>query len=272
MFGRLKDMGQYQRVTRSFSASGCPATVGLISANVATFFLSAIFPGLTIWKWLYFSPISFFQTPWTLITWPLILIGSPITLLFAGIWAFWSCGSVERAWGTRTFLLFFFVTNAIMALGLWLGIEVLSHGGLQTDGIPLLWGLAFGVAPPTIAFCTINKREAISLYALFPIPAWALALFTLVLVWYDVGPPLLGLFPLLGCAAAWWYADRGRMMYRGYATLKRRSHLKMQNFDQESTAQNLSLMKKYKAWQERKKLEALWKRSSDSDPEEKNKR
>lgn len=265
-------MGQYQRVTRSFSASGCPGTVGLIAANVATFFLSAIFPGLTIWRWLVFSPAEIFHTPWTLITWPLILIGSPITLLFAGFWAFWSCGSLERSWGTRTFLLFFFVTNAIMALGLWLGMEVLSHGAAQSFAGPLLMGLAYGVAPPTIAWCTLNKREPISLYAILPIPAWALALFTLVLVWYDIGTPLLGIFPLLGCAAAWWYADRGRMMYRGYATLKRKSHLKMQSFEQENTTQNLSPLKRYKAWQERKKLEALWKRSSDQDPEEKKKR
>jgi hypothetical protein len=256
--------GNYQRY---FARSGCPLTIAIIAAYVLSFFiLSSGGRALAI--------LGFHAMPgditsiWTWVTWPLLGADHPFNVLFASLWAFWVCGSLERSWGIRTFAVFFFGTAAITAAGVALGSLLLRQVGL-------LVGLWSGIAPPTIAWCVVNRRQSICLWALVTVPAWAIAGFTLVLMWYNVGAafgePVLGLFALLGCLAAYLYAMYGRYAFQGYAAnpiFHRRPKLRVDSFDREPARGGLSPVRRFRAWQERRKLERLWKRSMGDDKDE----
>jgi hypothetical protein len=263
-----------RRVQDYLSASRCPATIVLIAINVIAFFCDAILHASNPFVHLIFVSSAMPSHFWTLFTWPLVGGGHPLWLLFACIWAFWACGSLERSWGTVPFTGFFLATNALMALTTWAGGQWL--------GVPVAFaGLWLAVAAPTVAWCAINARETVNLWMVFNIPAPFLALFTVVIVWYEVGPPVLGLFALSGCAAAYWYAATGRYAYRGYASVRNpfaRSEgsgprLRLQHFDRDSERSTVGMRRLspfawYRARQERRKLEKLWERSMPSDPED----
>lgn len=258
--------GSSQRVERLFNHAGCPATVALLVINVLGFLVNNGMRGASPFQWLVFTTYSWPRYPWTLVTWPLVGAGDPWTLLFAAMWSLSFLGSLERGWGTRTFVLFFTATSALTALSVWIGARLLR---LEAD-LGLLW-IALG--PPTVAWCTINRRERISVWGVLTVPAAGIGAFTSVLVWYYVGHPILGLFALTGCAAAYWYANSGRYAFRGYAAggsnRGARPHLRMQNYDPESisSGSRWNPIQQFRSWQERRKLARLWKRSfKDDDP------
>src|SRR5438874_5790441 len=201
-----------QRRLQDFFFKGyIPVTMTLIAANVISWFSGATLQGRDPFHtWLMFFTPAMPERFWTIVTWPLVGAGHPINVLFACLWAWWACGSLERSWGSRAFAAFFAAVSAITALTLWMGARMLGSGGF-------LAGLWMGVAAPTVAWCTINRREVVNLYGMIPIPAPFIGWLAVVLVWYEVGPPLLGLFALSGCAAAYWYAMNGRYLYQGYA-------------------------------------------------------
>ncbi len=256
MTNMQRGAGQY------FNSSRSPGTLGIIAANVAAFFIGAFSAKLL--SYFVFAPAFWLTRPWTLVTWSLVT-HDPISLLFSALWAMWCCSSLERSWGTKQFLGFYFAVNIITALTVWVGASLLNAHFL------LLSGLWAGLAAPTIAWCTINRRESISFFGIVPVSAPLLAAITLVLLWYSVGPPVLGLFALSGCAAAWWYASRGRYAFQGYAPVqKHKPKLRLHDVELEPMGpKGLAPMQRYKAWQERRKLKALLKRSfTKNDPEE----
>lgn len=269
--------GTSQRQVRNFFfGSGAPATITLIAFNVVSFFAGAILQSANPFVWLAFTTTLWPQNFWTLVTWPLMGGGHPITVLFAALWAFWVGGSLERSWGTRTFLTFLGAVSALTAFTVWIGSRLL--------GVPSgMAGLWLAMAAPTIAWCVINPREVIRLYAVLPIPAKWLAILTMVMLWYEMGPPVLGLFALSGCAAAYWYAQHGRTGYRVQANPRGRwgnapgetgkPPLRFRDFDREPpAARGLNPLDKLRAWRQRRQLEQLWKRSGFSDDEKDNRR
>lgn len=253
-----------------FNSSGCPATISLIAINVVTFFVGASMRGGPIDHLAFFGHLWLTQ-PWTLFTWAFIS-GNPMSLLFGGLMAFFFCGSLERSWGTRTFTVVFLVLTAMMALSVWIG-------GMLLNQPTVLAGLYLSLAAPIVAWCAVNRNEVIRVYGILPVTSPLLAIFTLVLTWYYVGPPFLGLFALTSCLAAYWYAKSGRHSFHGYASNRSfvaprgpnlRLHTVGEDREQIDTGlARFSPWRRYRAWQERRKLERLWKRSFSSDSSKK---
>lgn len=248
-----------QKLQRFVATTGAPFTVTLIALNVISFFCGETLRASSPFHWLVFISVLFPQRFWTLLTWPLAGGGHPFNLLLMCLWAFWVCGSLERSWGWRTFLGFFFGCAALMALSVWIGGMLL--------GIPLtgLAGLYLAVAAPTIAWCVINASEAIMLYGIFRIPAPVLMALTLVVVWYELGSGVLGLFGLVSCGAAYWYARYGRYMWRGYAPARSKTPPPLRLLDEDRVPARGGLAGWFRARQEQRKLEKLWKNSTKND-------
>ena len=83
----------------------CPATIGLIIANLVTF-VTFFFAQRDLWQSFVFHSPEAPIRPWSLLTYPLVNY-SPLGVLLAGYMLWLFGGSLERAWGTRRFLQFF---------------------------------------------------------------------------------------------------------------------------------------------------------------------
>lgn len=272
MFGNMRSQNL-------FDTSRIPFTLTLIAVNVITYFLSTASAMVSGLQWLMFTNVEWLTRPWTLITWPFLstIAIHPVWLFFSVFWAFWVCGSLERSWGTRNFLLFFLGATAITSLGVWCG-------GLALGKPAGLVGLSLGVAAPTLAWCVVNRRETIYLMGVLPCPAPLLAGLTVLSVWWEIGPPVMGLFGLTGCAAAFAYANFGVSPYRGYSESKglfgskggkkQSSHLRLDIVDGPVTENRRSSrgpLAWWKAKQEQKKLQDLWNRSIAPDVDDREK-
>lgn len=260
-----------------------PATLILIAANVLTW-LVLIFGGerVAFLHLLGFSTGAFPLALWSVLTWPFLGAGDPISLLFGCAWAYMIGGSLERSWGTRTVVMFFLATNTFMAFCVW-GGAMLLHTPAYLNG---LWE---SLAPLTVAWCLLNKRETVRLYFM-PVPAMFIAYLSMLLLWWRVGPPFLGFFALLSCAAAWWYAENGRYSSRGYTTTsspfaggfrspfngggssEQGRSSRTINAPRESLGsdnQGFNPLRWWRRRQENKKLEAMFRRSGYTDDENK---
>ncbi len=261
-------MTNFQRQTsRYFNSSGSPATIVIIAINVLAFLVYS-FGGRFIAIAMMFHSPALLHRPWTLITWSLFSV-DPINLLFGALWAMWCLASLERSWGTATLIWFYLGVNLIAAAGMALGSFVL---GTQGD----LFGIMAGIAAPTVAWAAINKRETVLMMGIAPIAASWIAIIAMVFLWYGTGPeqgsPFLGFFPLVGCAAAYWYADSGRFLIRGWTGSRPKSQgrtkLRMTTLEGEESLHPKSLSAKLKARQEQRKLEDLWRRSTSDDKDD----
>ena len=274
--------GSSQRQIRHFyGAMGIPATMTLIAANVVTFFLVAGLPQLGVARWLAFYTHQWPAFFWTPVTWPLVAAREdPLGLLFGAGWAYLFAGSLERSWGTRVFATFLVSVSALSALTTWLGGQVVGHG--------MLAGIWVAIGPAAVAWSIINASETINLFFL-PVPAPVLGVLGAAMVWYHGGNgnPVLGLFALSGCAAAFWYARHGRHAHRGYAVRRAAEQfgksaqrpgsgsppLRFRDFDRDPpVSRGFDPLRTFRAWRQRRQLEKLWKRSGFSDPDEKNTR
>jgi hypothetical protein len=251
------------------SSSRTPATIALVATNVFAFFFVATTHSDGLLRWFGFFDPLFIARPWAFVTWPFVGAYHPINLLFGCLWALMVCGSLERSWGTRTFLGFFAAVSALTAFTLFIGGRLIGPpAGLD--------GLLVGVAAPTMAWCAINRYEKISFWG-FPVPAPLIAIFVAVLVWFEEGSPLRGLFALSGCAAGWWWGLSGRFAYRGYTEnrspfdrFKKRQQPGLRLVDLEndirasifqSILDRLNPIRMYRSWRTRREVEKLFKRS-----------
>ena len=277
MYGRSSSRSPQDQVRDFFVRSGIPATWTIIAISIVSFFTFAIVPGGGPFPYLAFDSLTWPTRFWTMLTWP--LVGAGLSTLFGALWAWWVAGSLERSWGTRTFLTFLVATSALTAITLWLG-SCLLH---QPTGLTGLWE---AMAAPTIAWCVLNRREVIRFYGIIPVPAPLLGALTMVILWFSVGPPFLGLFALSGCAAAYWYAQHGRFASRGglfdghsggrgtparTVTSPSGTTLRFRDFDREadSPRRPFSLSRWLRDRKQRRELEKLWKRSGFNDPNDK---
>ncbi len=258
-------MTNFQRQAgRYFHSSGSPATIAIIAINALTFLIFA-FGGQFLAHAMVLVTAGGLSRPWTFLTWPLFS-PEPVGLLFGAIWAIWCLGSLERSWGTTSLVVFYLAVNTIAAISMFVGSSILGVSGS-------LLGIMAGVAAPTVAWATINKREVVMMMGVAPIPAPWLAIITMVFLWYWAGPsqgsPVLGFFPLAGCAAAYWYANRGRFVVRGWTGRRTRTSgkgkLRMTTLENVEGLQPKSPLAKLKARQEQRKLEDLWRRSTSDD-------
>jgi hypothetical protein len=257
----------------SFRRSYTPATIVLLVTNIVVFFLQGTEAGVSLIRFFGFSAQGWLSKPWTLVTWPLVGLYEPFSLLFTGLLFYWVCSSLERSWSTRVFVGFLAAMAAITAIGLAIGARIM---GADT----LLAGLLVASGPPAVAWSAINRFEKVNLYGVIPVPAPAIGIFMTVVVWFygGGGSPLLGLFALGGCAAAYWYAMHGRYAYRGYSEnrspfdrfKKQQPGLRLVDLENDVRPNapifdRFNPMRWYRSWRTRREVEKLFKRSG-TDP------
>ena len=209
-----------------FQASGTPVTYIIIAGNVLTFLASFVGMGSGFSPmFLAASSLTFPMLPITAVTWPLVSTTDPIGLFFGVMWALWVCGSLERSWGSQVFAWFVVALSAITTLACW-GLGALLHAPFGLAG---LW---MGLAAPTVAWCYINRREKVSIYFIFKIPAPWLGAITVASFVYQIavtgGSPIMGIAGLVSPALAYWYASGARFTLR-----KARSKSRFDGFENE---------------------------------------
>jgi hypothetical protein len=209
-----------------FQASGTPVTYIIIAGNVLTFLASFVGMGSGFSPmFLAASSLTFPMLPITAVTWPLVSTTDPIGLFFGVMWALWVCGSLERSWGSQVFAWFVVALSAITTLSCW-GLGALLHAPFGLAG---LW---MGLAAPTVAWCYINRREKVSIYFIFKIPAPWLGAITVASFVYQIavtgGSPIMGIAGLVSPALAYWYASGAR-----FTLGKARSKSRFDGFENE---------------------------------------
>lgn len=258
---------------------GIPVTTGLLLVSATTFLLTFMFPqplGLFFYRWLSFDTLAVVIKPWTLVTYPLVYLDTSVqgffNFLFGGF-TLWSLGgSLERSWGSQKYGLFFFITGAISALCLLLGSFVLR----QPDE---LFGFFLPLACCIMAFCMIQPEQIVQV-VIFPMKAKYFAAVITLLTWVYIGQgghAVLGLFALGGLLAAYLYTQYGRSLSlpsragRGpdLRMDKRPARPAFRTTLDGSPAQRsaFDFAGRWKEWQERRRLEKLWKNSGFSSSE-----
>jgi hypothetical protein len=258
---------------------GIPITMGLIIANVITFFLFLTGASSFLVQYLAFNTQSWPSLFWTFLTWPLVGADNPLGLLFSLGWVYTFGASLERSWGLRVYGACVVAATAIIAVSMWLGslLPVVGAGGLAG-----LWVLGGAM---TVAWALTNRSEVISFFGL-PLPTPALILAGCAISWFHAGLGLQGVFALSGCAAAWWYVNHGRYgNYPGLAVSRGqrrpgsgngKPNLRFQDFERETRESSgrgggrrrFSVARWWRERQEKKRLEAMFRRSGYTDPEE----
>ena len=263
---------------------GIPVTLAVLTLNILTFlavFFTPRLAGSFVLTQMMFSSTNLLHAPWTLLTYPLVSLqfslGMIITLVF-----FWlSAGSLERSWGSRRFAIFFFAISAISALSLFLG------GAALHTQVPPLNDVFLPLTALIVAFCMINPEQTLTVY-FFPVKAKYLGLGVTLWTYFQYGQmlgPLFGLFALGGILAAYlyvrfgrsWadidsYGGRPRPVSRGpdlrvYPAASRFT-TRQKTLDGSRQRSLFDLAGRWKDYQERKRLEKLWKNSGFSEPEQ----
>lgn len=268
-------MDNFQRL---LFRGGIPVTTALLLVNAATFLLAFMIPVVMqfFFQWLMFQTPGVVLKPWTLLTYPLVYLDTSaqgfFNFLFGGF-TLWSLGgSLERSWGSQKYALFFFVMGALSALCLLVGSLVLG----MPDG---LFGFFLPLACCIIAFCMIQPEQSVQVF-LFPVRAKYFAVIVTLFTWVYVGQggrALLGLFALGGLLAAFLYARHGRA-YSLPSRASRGPDLRMDSRPAPPSFRTtldgspvqrrpFDVAGRWKDWQERRRLEKLWKNSGFSGSE-----
>jgi membrane associated rhomboid family serine protease len=155
-----------------------PVTRNLLIANVAVYLLQMLLGDVLVmhfalWPW---GPDRFLPTvdglvaigfrPWQLITYAFMHGGfQHIAFNMLALWMFG--GPIERLFGGREFLLYYFVCLVVAALAQLVVVEWFTHGFYPTLGAS---GAVFGLL---LAFGMMYPHEKVMLIFLpIPMPAW----------------------------------------------------------------------------------------------------
>lgn len=263
-----------------FLRGGIPVTLTLLAVSVLTFlgaFFSPHLLALYLDAYFRFNTAEALSRPWTFLTYP--LIGGSFSIWLIVTWAFFwmSGGSLERAWGSARYAAFFFALTAIAAASVLVGSALVHQPlTLPADLFLPLTGLI-------VAFCMLNPEQTVVLY-FFPIRAKWVALIVTGFTFFTYGQnfgPIIGAFSCGGILAAYLYVRFGRSWadvgpYGGGAQRPPRGpDLRMdrptrsfRTMDGSPARRSpLDLAGRWKDWQERRRLEKLWKNSGFSQSE-----
>jgi len=245
--------------------SAAPLTLALILSNLVTLVLGYAAAGLfgPLLSHLVFNGSAPWREPWSFVTYPFIYGGNLWNTLFSALVLWWAGSSLERAWGTRWFAVFFFGVSAAFALSLWLGGTVLGFQGAPV--IPGLFLPTFGVFT---GWALLNPNMPVSIWGVIPVKALYLAIASAFFLWYLIGHPVLGLFAQGGNLAAWSFvAWRPWNRYVGYRTPRSRPRARRAVGEREAPPAWNPLAQ----WEERKrrqKIDALFRNSGYDDRED----
>ena len=146
-----------------------PAVRALVVLNVAAYLLSIVVPALSIRlglvpalvveRWWIWQPVTY-----------MFLHGGLFHLLF-NMLALWMFGvDLERLWGTRFFLRFYFVAG-IGAAATTMLMSLLPFGFAESLYASVTVGASGAIYGLLVAFAMMYPHRPIYLYMLFPIPA-----------------------------------------------------------------------------------------------------
>jgi len=275
---------------------GTPVTISLIAASVALF-LASFFTNRLIDAFVdthvAFHPFYALHAPWTIFTYP-VVSGDFISLLIGCFFLWLAGGSLERSWGSIRYSVFFFALAAISALSLLMGSALsllmgtylFERSSLPSKMMAGLTGFQLPLSGMIVAFCMLNPNVTLMFY-FFPVRAIYVAWIVTLLTYFTAGMgPLLNLFACGGIIAAFLYVKFGRPWAEigSYSAPRRKFQgpdLRMDTRPSRppsfrTTPDGSPLKRKpmdfagrLKDWQERRRLEKLWKNSglSNSEPD-----
>lgn len=155
-----------------------PITRNLLIANIAVYLLQlwlgdTLLIHFALWPW---GPDQLAQAadrvvavgfrPWQLVTYA-FMHGSPTHILFNMVALYMFGGPIERLFGGRQFLLYYFVCLVVAALAQLMVVHWFTHGFYPTLGAS---GAIFGLL---LAFGMMYPHEKVMLIFLpVPMPAW----------------------------------------------------------------------------------------------------
>jgi membrane associated rhomboid family serine protease len=261
----------YQRQRPSLtrlSPADTPITLILIAANVLTFLILYFARGMWLAQALALT-LGNLRFPWTVVTWPLLGLGSAMGILFTSLWAWMIGGSLERGWGYRTYGFFVLTTTLLTSLATLLWQALVSPVGF-------IAGLSLALTPVTVAWCWINRRETILFSFVFPVPALAIAAISVGFAFFEtgqvLGSPFAGVVALVGSGYAWWYVRGGRdWLSRRFSKTKHAPNLRFADLDKDvrgakPTANPFQKAKEEKERRERdKKIAEMFRNSGYED-------
>ena len=156
----------------SFSFGPGPLSMtlkALIGANVVVFLAQAVAPGLTVWLGLMPAAVLGEFRIWQVATYMFLHTGL-FHLLF-NMLALWMFGSeLERMWGTRYFLKFYFVSG-IGAAVLTVMFSLMPFGFAQQLQQSIVIGASGAIYGLLLAYALYFPDRPILMFLLFPIPA-----------------------------------------------------------------------------------------------------
>ncbi len=145
------------------------ALKALIGANVAVFLVTTFVPSLTLLFGLVPAAVVGQLRVWQLVTY-MFLHGGLFHILF-NMLALWMFGTeLERVWGTRYFLKFYFVTG-IGAAALTVLFSMLPFAFAQQVYYSVVIGASGAVYGLLLAYGLYFPDRPIYMYFVFPIPA-----------------------------------------------------------------------------------------------------
>lgn len=264
---------------------GIPVTITLLALSVTLFlvsFFSSHAVDLYLLSYIAYMPGNEIKAPWTLLTYPVFPGGGFLGLLISNVIFWLAGGSLERSWGSARYAVFFFSLTLISAVSILIGTHIYS--GMV---IPL-YGFALPLSGMIVAFCMLNPELTITVYFLFPIRAIYIAWIVALLTYFSGGMgPVLNLFACGGIIAAFLYVRFGRSWSSigSYTTAPRRStrgpdlrvyppasrfstKARSRTLDGSTSRGLFDVRGRWEDYQERKRLEKLWKNSGFTEPEE----
>ena len=160
-----------------------PAIKGLIGANVVAFVAQLVVPSLTRAFGLLPAAALGEMHVWQLATY-MFLHAGVLHLLF-NMLALWMFGTeLERIWGTRYFLKFYFVTGVGAAL-LTVVFSLLPFAAARELYVSTVIGASGAVYGLLLAYALYYPERPIYLYLIFPIPAKYFVIIVGLLAFYS---------------------------------------------------------------------------------------
>ena len=186
-----------------WTASGFPFTIFVMVAMFVTALLSTIAAARPLIGGMIFVAPNTLSHPWTLLTYP--LVGTPMffSLLFDIGLTYFFCSSIERAWGTKAFALFFISIGIVSALSLCVGASLLKA--------PLFADNLFPVVGAAVVWGLLNADERMSLFFLPMRGIYFAGLAVLYIMFNYAQVAGWGAVPfaLVGCAVAYAWLKGG---------------------------------------------------------------
>lgn len=187
-------------VQRAFQET--PWTATLIVINLVTWLL--VFFKQPLLASVLAGPLTL-EAAWRWLTYPLYTpMGVAWLLLFLFVFH-WIGSSLERQWGSEKFLRVFVVVTLLTSAAYWVGHAVEQQS--VTPAVSLV-GLTL---PETTLFCiwaALNSEASILLFFVLPVKARYLAIASMVIYYFSVGP-VVGAFAVLVPIGGWYWARKG---------------------------------------------------------------